>query len=215
MRKFTIAATLLLLAAPLFAQQRRLDLFFDLEGVRRTGRNTQFTPNVVRLDPTFSTGGGIGGGVDWFFTNRLSLEAKVAAMAAHVHLRAIGSDTVAVADLGYAQIYPISVLLQWHMSEHGAIRPYLGAGAAHIILRNVSRRIGSSTTATAIHFEDPNGLVLDGGLTLTLGRRWNLYGDVRYIPIETRSRATFPGTASAANISVRPVIVSAGLSYGF
>jgi outer membrane protein W len=83
----------------------------------------------------------------------------------------------------------------------------------HTILRNINERFGP--TATGIRFKDPTGLVIDGGLQFNLGRRWNLLADARYVPIETKSRATFLGTTSSVDLSLRPAIVSFGLGYRF
>jgi len=209
----TLLAALLAVSAamPLFAQQR-IDFLIDAEGARRTGHNTGFTPGI-RFDPQFGTGGGAGAGLDFFLTDRVSIEAKVAALESHLHVRTVGSDFIAVADLGRAKIYPISALLQWHLSQHGMVRPYLGAGIAHVILHNVNRSFGGS--ATGIHFKDPTGLVVDGGLEFKMAKRWGIYGDARYIPIETKSTATFVGTSSAVKMNVRPLIVSAGLAWRF
>jgi outer membrane protein len=212
MKHFVLAALILPIAAPLVAQQR-VDLLFDVEGVHRASRNAHFTPGI-RFEPTFNTGGGVGGGVNLFLSDRVSLEGKVAGLGTKMHVRVIGSDFVAVADLGYAQIYPVSAVLQWHMLKRGAIRPYVGAGVSHVILRNISKKVGTSG-ASGIRFKDPTGLVVDGGLEFSLGKRWSLFGDARYIPIETHSRATFTGTTSAVKISVRPLIVSSGLAYHF
>src|SRR2546428_4830300 len=199
-------------AVPLLAQHR-VDLFVDAEGVRRNAQNTDFTPGI-RFEPSFDTGGGVGGGINYFFTDRVSLEAKISALASKMRVRVIGSDFVAIADLGYAQIYPISAILQWHMLERGAIRPYVGAGVSHVILHNFSKSVGN-TGATGIKFKDPTGFVVDGGLELNLSKRRGLFGDARYIPIETDSRATFTGTSAALKMPVRPLIVSAGLPYHF
>jgi len=207
---FLIVAAAFLFAAPLIAQ-RRVDLIVDVEGVRRTGHTTMFEP-VTRLDPTFSTGGGVGGGFNWFFTDRVSLEAKVAGMESHLRIRTIVSDFVGVADLGYAQIYPITAILQWHMSEHGAVRPYLGVGAAHIILKNINRQSG---TIAGVRFTDPTGVVADGGLEVHVSHRWSIFGDARYIPVETSSRARFTGTTNSVELNVRPLIVSTGIAYHF
>lgn len=201
-----------LMAAPLLAQ-RHFDLLLDAEGAHRTGTNTDFTPGV-RYDPQFSNGGGIGGGINWYFTDRVSLEAKVAALQTHMRVRSIGSDFVATADLGHAQIYPITAVLQWHMLEHGAIRPYLGAGVGHIIVRNINKQIGP-TGAGGIKFQDPTGLVVDGGLEARLSKRLGLTADARYIPVETSSRATFIGTTSSVVVHERPLIVSFGIAYHF
>ena len=210
MRRLFPIVVVFLVAAPA-AAQRRVDLILDVEGVRRTGHTTSFQPGI-HFDPTFSTGGGIGGGFNWFFTDRVSLEAKVAGMESHLRVRTVGSDFVGVADLGYAQIYPITLLLQWHVTEGGTFRPYFGAGAAHIILKNINRRSGP---IAGIRFTDPTGFVADGGLEMHVSRKWSLFGDARYVPVETSSRARFIGTTNSARLNVRPLIVSTGIAYHF
>ncbi|HET7434072.1 MAG TPA: OmpW family outer membrane protein [Thermoanaerobaculia bacterium] len=199
---------LLLLATPLLAQ-RRVDLFFDVEGARRAAK-TEFVPNETRYVPSFDDGGGIGGGVNWYFSGRMSLELKVAGLASHLHVRRTGGDFVTVADLGNAQIYPITAVMQWHPVEHGTFRPYVGIGAAHVILRNIEKR---ASVIGDVSFDDPTGLVVDAGLQIPLGKRWSLTGDARYIPIETQARAVF--AESTTDLDVRPLLVSFGLAYHF
>jgi outer membrane protein len=209
--KLSVALLDILTTVPLVAQ-RRIDFFVDAEGARRTGHNISFTPGT-RFDPQFGTGGGIGLGLNFFLTDRVSIETKAAALESRLHVRTIGSDFIAVADLGRAQIYPISAILQWHLSQHGTVRPYLGAGVAHVILHNINRSVGSG--ANGIRFKDPTGFVVDGGLEFKMAKRWGLYGDARYIPVETKSTATFTGTSSSVKMHVRPMILSAGLAWRF
>jgi outer membrane protein len=215
MYRLTIALLTVLLiglaAAPLMAQ-RRIDFLIDAEGARRTGNNDSFTPGF-RFDPQFGTGGGAGVGLNFFLSDRVSIEAKAAALESRLRVRVVGTDFIATADLGRAQIFPVSAVLQWHLSEHGTIRPYLGAGVAHVILRDVNRSIAPS--ATGIHFKDPTGLVVDGGLEFNLSKRFGIYGDARYIPVETKSTASFTGTSSAVTLNVRPLIVSGGIAWRF
>ena len=202
-------AIVLSLAAPA-AAQNRVDIFFDAEGVHRSGVTSNFTPGL-RFEPQFNTGGGVGGGLNFFLTDRVSLEAKLAALGTKVRVRMFGSDFVAIADLGWAQLYPISAVIQWHLLERGAVRPYIGAGVVHTILRNVNKQVGGG--ASGIRFKDPTGVVVDGGVEFKLARKWSLLGDARYVPMETNSRVTFPGTTSGLNMHVRPLIVSFGLGY--
>jgi len=209
--KSVVVIAVVLMAIPAFAQ-RRLDVFVDAEAVHRTGTTTNFSSGT-RFEPSFRSGGGIGGGFNLFVSDRLSFEAKVAALGTKSQIRVVGSDFIAIADLGWAQIYPISAVVQWHLLEHGTVRPYIGGGVVHTILRNINERFGPS--ATGIHFKDPTGLVVDGGIEFNVSQRWNLLADARYVPIETRSRATFPGTTSSVDLSVRPAIVSFGLGYRF
>jgi outer membrane protein len=207
-----LIALIVLFPAPLFAQHR-VDVLLDAEGANRPERNTDFSTGV-HFDPQFGTGGGGGFGLNFFLTDRVSIETKAAALESKLNVRTIGSDFFAVANLGRAQIYPITALLQWHLSQHGTIRPYLGAGIAHVILRNINQSVGA-TGASGIHFKDPTGLVVDGGLEVQLSKRWSILGDARYIPIETKSEAAFIGTSSSVKMNVRPLIVSTGISWRF
>ena len=211
MYKLTIALLTVLVAVPLVAQ-RRIDFLLDAEGARRTGHNESFTPGI-RFDPQFGTGGGAGAGLNFFLSDRVSIEAKAAALESRLRVRIVGFDFIATANLGRAQIFPISAVLQWHLSEHGTIRPYLGAGVAHVILRDVNRSVTPS--ATGIHFKDPTGLVVDGGLEFNLSKRFGIYGDARYIPVETKSTASFVPTSSSVQMHVRPLIVSGGIAWRF
>ena len=193
------------------AAQHRVELFLDAEGVRRSDTTFDFAPGTARFQPEFDTGGGVGGGVKWFFSDRVSLEAKVAGMATQARVRIVNEDFVGTADLGYAQLYPISAVVQWHPLEHPAVRPYVGAGVVYTILRNINKQVGGG--ATGINFKDPTGLVLDGGLEFPIGRKWSILADARYVPMETSSHVSFPGTASSLDMHVRPLIVSFGAGY--
>src|SRR4029079_1466461 len=100
----------------------------------------------------------VGVGINWFFGKRTSLELKAAVLESHLRLRRTGSDFVAVGDLGEAQIYPITAILQWHMLEGTAIRPYLGAGAGYMILKNIDKQ---TLGLNGVAFGNPVGLVVD------------------------------------------------------
>ena len=200
-------------AMPIFAQ-RGVDLILDVEGVRRTGRTTNLSPGTEHFSPEFSNGWGAGAGVNVWLSDRLSIEAKASGFRSGLHVTTVGSDFVGQLDLGHAQIYPIMALLQWHPVEHGTVQPYIGAGGAHIILKDVNRQIGTSG-AVGLHFNDPTGLLLDAGLRLHISNKWDAVGDVRYVPVETRGETTFPGTGSSVRLQVKPLIAGFGVAYRF
>jgi outer membrane protein W len=202
--------SLLLSAAPAVAQNR-VDLLIDVEGVRPTGGVKAFAPGV-QFVPRFDTGGGIGVGLNWFLGDRVSVETKIAGVGTRMHLRIVSSDSIHNVDLGNAQLYPISAMLQWHLLEGGAIRPYVGAGAVYTLLRDIEKDIPLST-ATGIEFRDPFGLVVGGGLEWNLSKQWSLYGDARYVPMETEARATFRSTTAETRFNTRPLIISTGISF--
>lgn len=210
MKQLIVGIFVVAIAAPVVAQPHVM-WFVDAEGVRPSHK-VVFVPNTVQYEPKFDNGGGVGGGVNVFFGDRVSIEGKVAGLATRLHLRRSGSDFVTLADLGYAQVYPITVLLQWHMLEGTAFRPYIGAGAGYTILRNITK---SALGANGVNFANPVGLVVDGGIEFSLSKRWSILGDARYTPIESRSKVTFVGTTSTAEINVKPLVVSAGIGIRF
>ncbi|MGZ5434328.1 MAG: hypothetical protein ACXW29_00070 [Thermoanaerobaculia bacterium] len=99
-----------------------------------------------------------------------------------------GREFVVVRDLGYAQAHPITVLLHWHRQ---------------------------TLELSGVHFEDPTGLVVDSGGRVSVSRRFSVYVDARYTPIETWSHVTFGGTVSSARIGDKPMIVFTGITFRF
>jgi outer membrane protein W len=199
---------LLLASAPAFAQSH-IELILDVEGVHRS-EHTEFRPNETRYQPQFDDGGGLGAGINWFFSDRVSLETKVASLASEMRVRRTGSDFITVQELGYAQIYPITAILQWHLFEDNvAIRPYVGVGAAYAILRDIDNEEGSA------EFEDPTGLVVNAGVKIPMSSRFSFLADARYVPVESRATARFAGQSQPQVIDVRPLIVSFGVGWRF
>jgi len=213
MKKLGLLLLAAFVAAPVFAQHG-IDLLLDAEGVRRTGEVTDFSSGTQQITPDFSNGWGAGAGLNVWLSDRVSIEGKASGFRSRLHVTTVGSDFVGHLDLGHAQLYPIMAVLQWHPMEHGMLRPYIGAGAAHIILQNVNEEIGSSG-ARGIAFNDPTGLLLDAGLRVHISNKWDAFGDVRYVPVETHGKTTFPGTDVAIRLEVKPLIAAFGVAYRF
>jgi outer membrane protein W len=197
-------------ALPLAAQSR-FELILDAEGVHRNA-DAPSVPDEAGLtyQPSFENGGGIGGGVNWWMSGRTSLEVKVAGLASKTRVVLVGEDYVYQADLGWSQVYPITAVAQWHPVEHGSFRPYIGAGVAYVILRN----IGKTDTTPEEVFGNPWGFVLNAGLRVPLSKRWSLMGDAKYIPVETSGTVRF-GTSTQVDLEVKPLVVGVGVVYHF
>lgn len=209
MKRFALVVLIALAAVPLAAQSR-LGLIVDLEGVHRQEIEPVIGP--VRYEPSFDKGGGLGVGLNWHFSDRFSIEAKVAGLASHMHLRIDRGDHIANADLGYAQFYPVMLTAQWHPLEGKSIRPYLGIGLAHIILRNIDE----TNNAPPVEFDDPTGVVLNGGIRVPISSRWSFNADARYIPVESHGEVRFLGpNAARADIDVRPLVLGFGVIYHY
>lgn len=189
--------------------QERLEFLLDVEGVHRNSEFGDGEPGV-RFSPAFDNGGGVGGGLNYFVAPSVSIEIKLAALATRLELRERGSDYVTVVDAGYTQIYPVTAVLQWHPIDGGSVHPYLGVGVAHVIVKDLEASDGGPSAK----FDNPTGLVLDGGIRVPLSKRWLAYGDVRYVPVETESSVRFDGDPPA-KLDVRPLVVAFGVGYRF
>jgi outer membrane protein W len=212
MMRVFIASLLMVAALPL-AAERRLELIVDVEGVHRQERisGAAAGESETTYEPEFDNGGGVGVGLNWRFTDRTSLEVKAAVLASDMRIRVISSDFVAVANVGYTNMIPISAVVQWHPFEGVALRPYIGAGVAHIIVEDIEAK----GLVPATEFSDTTGLVLNAGLRVAISKRWSLSGDARYIPVETSGAARFGNQETEAELAVRPLIVGFGVVYRF
>lgn len=174
----------------------------------------ELMPGQQSFFPEFSNGWGAGAGLNWWWSDRVSLEAKASGFRSRLRITAVGSDYVANIDLGHAQIYPIMAMVQWHPLEHGTFRPYIGAGATYVILKNVNEQIGN-IGVRGIEFNDPTGLLLDAGTRIHFSDRWSAIADVRYVPVESKGETKFPGSTQTIRLQVKPLIAGFGVAYRF
>jgi outer membrane protein len=200
---------LLLLLATVSLSAGDVELLVDAEGVHRQSGGPPSLTSAYR--PEFDNGGGVGVGLNWFFTGRVSLEVKAAVLATEMRLRTVQGDFVGTVNVGSVNMIPVTALVQWHPFEEGSLRPYVGAGVAHIFVEDID----AEGLIPRTEFSNPTGLVVDGGLRLVLSDRWSLTGDARYVPIETSGNVRFGGGESEADLDVRPLVVGFGVAYRF
>ena len=199
----------LLLMTTLSLSAGDVELLVDAEGVHRQSGGGASLSSGYR--PEFDNGGGLGVGVNWFFTGRVSLEVKAAVLATEMRLRTVQGDFVGTVNVGSVNMIPVTALVQWHPFEEGALRPYVGAGVAHIFVEDID----AEGLIPRTDFSNPTGLVVDGGVRFSLSSRWSLTGDARYVPIETSGSVRFGDGASEAELDVRPLVVGFGIAYRF
>jgi outer membrane protein W len=209
MKQFVCIIAILACAAPLAAQSRA-GIIVDVEGVHRQGINE--VSGDVSYRPEFDNGGGLGVGLNWHLSDRFSIEGKVAALVSEGHLRTVGPDFILNLKLGKTEIYPVTLVAQWHPMEGTALRPYLGIGLAHVILGNIDEDSGNPP----IEFDDPTGIVVNAGLRVPISNKWSLNADARYIPVESQGSIRILGLNPArADIDVRPLVIGFGVVYHY
>ena len=199
-RLFTVlAVVLLLLTGAASAQQRS-------EG------NWLIRARAIYVDPNVSTDGvlsamGIGASGQWapeldltyFFTRNIALEL-IAATTKH-DVSSFG------ADIGSVKVLPPTLTLQYHFTDLGAFKPYVGVGL------NYTHFYDQNLLAGAVKVDGSSwGAALQAGLDYSLDKNWVLNADVKYIWMKTD--ASMLGVP-LGTLTLNPWVFGVGVGYRF
>jgi outer membrane protein len=205
-------------AAPAFAQ--RIELIGRIAWISTTAEDllegrTDTNPVRVEIDDK----SGWGGAVNFFLTNRFSLEVGASWVEPDV-LVSVSDDIVATLRGAKITMIPVTTVLQYHTG--GRDRPwdlYFGAGVAYVFFDDVEGRVDevSSDDLRRIDFENDYGIVGNIGLNLLLADHITANIDVKYVPVKSSANAVFATgpERSPTEISVNPLIISVGVGWRF
>lgn len=146
--------------------------------------------------------------ITYFFTPNIAAELILGVTRHHV----IGKGTIDGVDVGKATLLPPTLTLQYHFTNFGAFKPYIGAGPNYTIFFNQKAAGG---TVTAIEFKNTFGFALQVGFDYMLNRHWGLNVDVKKIYLEPDFDATIGGLARTGTDNLNPWLIGAGATYRF
>jgi outer membrane protein len=115
-------------------------------------------------------------------------------------------------EIGNLKHLPPTLLLQYHLTGLGSVRPYAGLG---VNFTNFSDVHFTPAVVSALH---PNvkrtsyGLAVQVGMDVPLSGGWSLNVDVKKVKLATD---VYSGTATAGKFTVDPLLVSVGAGYRF
>lgn len=144
--------------------------------------------------------------VTYFFTPNVSAEL-IAAVTPH-DVNVTGSAAGANVDVGSAWLLPPTLTLQYHFTQLGSIKPYVGAGI------NYTHFFGEDSGALAsVDYKDSFGGALQAGVDIPMKDNWYANIDVKKVYIDTTAK--FNGGAIKADVDIDPVLVGVGVGYRF
>ena len=112
--------------------------------------------------------------------------------------------------LGDVKALPPSLLFQYHFTNFGAFKPYIGAGVNYTMFSS-RKNLGSGTYSIE---SSSTGLVGQLGADYMLDKNWGVNFDVKYIKMNTDVFTNNNG-ASIGNLNLSPVAASVGVTYKF
>lgn len=112
--------------------------------------------------------------------------------------------------LGTVTALPPTLLAQYHFTQFGPLKPYVGAGVNYT--RFGSRNLGGANEYSVE--KSSVGYAAQVGADYMLTKNWGINLDVKYLQIETDVIVNSSG-ASAGTLKLSPIATSVGVTYKF
>jgi outer membrane protein len=142
----------------------------------------------------------------YFVTDNIALELIAAITPHDVNTKTSSAGPL---DLGDVWLLPPTLTVQYHFTDLGQFKPYLGAGV------NYTHFFGEDkgTSVTSVEYDDSFGPALQAGVDYMLDEHWMLGLDVKKIWINTDVK--FNNGAIRADVDINPWVVGVGVGYKF
>jgi len=141
--------------------------------------------------------------ITYFFTKNIAAEL-VLTYPQRVDVRSYSTS------LGTVTALPPTLLAQYHFTQFGPLKPYVGAGVNYT--RFGSRNLGSADQYSVE--KSSLGYAAQIGADYMLTKNWGVNLDVKYLQIKTDVIVNSSG-ASAGTLNLSPIATSVGVTYKF
>lgn len=149
----------------------------------------------------------------YFFNKNIAAELFCCFAKSTVKLDLVGGGS---AEVGNTWMFPPIVTLQYHFTDLGPIKPYVGVGAQWVHF--FSEKTGKNATgASDINISDAFSVALQAGMDIEIGNGWYLNADVKKSFLDTKVRLanTDLGGDVVIKHDLDPWIFSVGVGYRF
>jgi outer membrane protein len=145
--------------------------------------------------------------VSYFFTKNIAAEL-VLTYPQQVNITAGSGNS----NIGKISALPPSLLLQYHFTDLGAIKPYVGAGINYTIFGN---RQNFPALANSVQVDQNSvGVVGQIGADYMFDKNWGLNLDVKYATMSTNV-TTVSGGTNLGKLTLNPWMPAVGVTYKF
>jgi outer membrane protein len=142
----------------------------------------------------------------YFVTDNIAFEL-IAAIAPHDVNTATSS--AGPLDLGDVWLLPPTLTAQYHFTQFGQWKPYVGAGVNYTVFFGEDK----GTSVTSVDYDNSFGPALQAGVDYMLDDHWMVNFDVKKIWINTDVK--FNSGAIAADVDINPWVIGVGVGYKF
>lgn len=143
--------------------------------------------------------------ISYFFTKNIAVELILGVTPHNVK----GAGTLAGARIGSAWLLPPTLMLQYHFTDLGPFKPYLGVGVNYTVFFNEKAKGGF----TQFDLKDSFGLALQVGVDYMINEHWGINFDVKKIFLEPKVRVN--NGLIAGKVKIDPWLIGTGITYRF
>ena len=166
----------------------------NIGGVRVPGADVSISTSVVpELD------------ISYFFTKNIAVELVLGVTPHNVK----GAGALAGARIGSAWLLPPTLMLQYHFTELGAFKPYVGVGVNYTVFFNEKAKGGF----TSFDLKDSFGFALQAGFDYMIDQHWGINFDVKKIFLEPKVKVN--AGLVTGKVKIDPWLFGAGVTYKF
>ncbi|UGY20294.1 OmpW family protein [Bradyrhizobium septentrionale] len=152
--------------------------------------------------------------ITYFFTTNIAAELILGVASHHIS----GSGTLNGLDVGKAWLLPPTLTLQYHFTDFGPLKPYIGAGINYTAFFNQSAANTplAGLAVADLRISNQFGAAVQFGFDYMLDRHWGLNFDVKKLWLRPDYSATVNNAiAVTGRANIDPWLVSGGITYKF
>ncbi|ESY79407.1 membrane protein [Mesorhizobium sp. LNHC221B00] len=145
--------------------------------------------------------------ISYFFTENIAAELILGTTYANIG----GQDTIGgLGSIGKAWLLPPTLTLQYHFTNFGAFKPYLGAGVNYTIFYNQD-----TGSADALKVKNTFGTALQVGFDYMVDQHWGINFDVKKLFLKPDFDVTVGGAKLTGKAELDPWLIGTGVTYRF
>ncbi|WP_229194585.1 OmpW/AlkL family protein [Bradyrhizobium acaciae] len=152
--------------------------------------------------------------ITYFFTKNIAAELILGVTRHQIG----GTGPLNGLDIGKAWLLPPTLTLQYHFTDFGPLKPYIGAGINYTAFFNQSAANTSfaGLTVTDLRINNRFGAAVQFGFDYMLDRHWGLNFDVKKLWLRPDYSATVNNAIPVSGrANIDPWLISGGIAYKF
>ncbi|WP_404928084.1 OmpW/AlkL family protein [Mesorhizobium sp. ORM16] len=145
--------------------------------------------------------------ISYFFTDNVAAELILGTTYANI----TGQGSISgLRNIGKVWLLPPTLTLQYHFTDFGAFKPYVGAGVNYTVFYNQD-----AGGADALKVKNTFGTALQVGFDYMVDQHWGVNFDVKKLFLKADFDVTVAGAKLTGKAELDPWLIGAGVTYRF